>query len=131
VWAAEYQGPVAYVSCHLNAGGGSYGLTIHDHRSSMGRRMAEHVAGALGELLLEGVDRVVIGATKPGETWPRAWGCIKDIYPGPTNIAACLFEPLFLDNHEHQQWLNDAGLEAIGFKLGEALIRWGHGDQTC
>jgi len=122
--ARDQAGPVAYVACHLNAGGGSYGLTIHDHRSSMGSRLAHCVATSLRAFAFDGMSKVVVGATAPGGSWPRAWGCVRHVYTGPANVCAMLFEPLFLDQPKHHKWLTPDGLQAVGYALAGGLCGW-------
>lgn len=118
---------IAYVACHLNAGGGSYGLVIHDSRSSGGRQLAEAVAVALK---LPELDKVVVGTT---DEFPRAAGTIGGVFSGPPNISGVCFEPFFLDQPRHSSrgavkpaaLSEPDGLRRVGAALAVGLLTWG------
>ena len=102
--AKSFDGPVAYVACHLNKGGGDYGLVCFDYRSAGGRRMAREIAAELSlgfsssELRrVIADDRAATGNQDSG--FPRAFYTISGIYDGPSNLSGVCFEPLFLDTH--------------------------------
>jgi hypothetical protein len=105
--AAEVDGPVAYVACHLNAGaetGKGYGLVCFDSRSSGGARLARDVGKELElEFSADEVSRVIWDARaatgNPTSWFPRAIHTISGIYDGPANLSGICFEPLFLDAH--------------------------------
>lgn len=128
IFAAEARGPVAYVACHINAGGGDYAAIIHDARSQNGKRLADLVAESLNDLHLAGVSRVIVRGATPDNDWSRGLNTIKGIWSGPANICGICFEPLFIDCHAHRQWLNPVGLDSIGAALGSGLIEWALGD---
>jgi hypothetical protein len=114
-----------YVACHLNAGGGNYGLVIADQRSTQGRNAAREVAEAL-EALPE-LTRTIAGVTAAeGSDWPRAWGTISGIgAPGtPRNIAGICFEPCFMDQPSHRPLLTAEGLTRIGEALYRGAVAW-------
>jgi hypothetical protein len=118
-----------YVACHLNAGGGNYGLVIADQRSTQGRNAAREVAEALGELpeLRAPKGRTIAGVTAAeGSDWPRAWGTIAGIgAPGtPRNIAGICFEPCFMDTPSHRSLLTAEGPTRIGEALYRGAVRW-------
>jgi hypothetical protein len=116
-----------YVACHLNAGGGNYGLVIADARSKAGQSAARHVADALGALpeLREPRGRVVTGTTAAeGSAWPRAWSTIDGIFAGPANLSGICFEPCFIDRLEHRPLLTAEGLERIGAALVAGAMAW-------
>lgn len=99
--AKKVKGPVAYVACHLNKGGGNYGLVLHDSRSSGGERLAREVCAELqGAFSRPELERVLKAATsKDSADWPRPIHTIAGIYDGPANLSGVCFEPLFLDTH--------------------------------
>lgn len=138
--AGEHVGPVAYVACHLNKGGGDYGLVVRDYRSNGGARLATEMRRALLKRLP--LARVVHGQTGPAKRpsgsagalwdrmpthsgaqhWPRAWSTIKGIWAGPSNLCGICFEPVFMDTHADQ--LDDDGLELIGCALAGGLLAY-------
>lgn len=112
-----------YVACHLNAGGGNYGLVIHDSRSQAGRLAAESIRTELRGL--SGLTRALTGETSAmGSAWPRAWSTISGIYEGPSNIAGVCFEPCFMDTPEHRRLLTAEGLTRIGEALYRGAVAW-------
>lgn len=116
-----------YVACHLNAGGGNYGLVIADARSKAGQSAARHVADALGALpeLREPRGRVVTGTTAAeGSAWPRAWSTIDGIFAGPANLSGICFEPCFMDAPAHRPLLTAEGLTRIGEALYRGAVAW-------
>jgi hypothetical protein len=141
--AKEHGGPVAYVACHLNAGGGDYGLVCYDYRSGNGSTLATELARKLRKRLAEhGVRRVLTGATAPAKRpsgslgvrwdllpkyngatlWPRPYSTIQGIYKGPANLSGVCFEPVFMDSHAHV--LDEAGLELLGRCLASGLLSY-------
>lgn len=118
-WAAEAPHKNAlYVQCHVNAGGGKYGVVEHDARSSWGRTAAACLADALDEL----------PETRLVRVWPissaaRGWSCIDDIYASPT-MAGLIFEPGFIDSAGHQALWTAAGLAQVGRTLAEGIRRY-------
>jgi len=125
--AKSVDGPVAYVACHLNAGGGDYCAVFYDYRSKNGRRLAEMVGSAVGELHIPSIGRVVIRAANPDDWTRNAYYTIKGLYAGPANISGICFEPLFMDNPEHQRLIAADGLQWIGTALATGIMRWGLG----
>jgi len=122
--ASEKTQPTAYISCHLNAGGGDYAAVFYDYRSKNGERLASKIAGALGQLQMPGVSRVGIIPANPNNWTKHAFNTIKGIYSGPANISAVCFEPLFIDNKKHQLHLTEEGLGYVGRALALGCMRW-------
>jgi hypothetical protein len=139
--AAGHDGPVAYVACHLNAGGGDYGLAIADFRSDGGQRLARALSVELAKQFSRPeVGRQIRGVTGPkknpgyphaltwdrmprhegAQMWPRPWGTIAGIYDGPENLSGVCFEPLFIDSHAHL--IDCVGLRRVGDSLAIDLI---------
>jgi len=116
---------VAYVACHVNAGGGTYGLTLHDARSGGGRRLAEAVADVLGTNAAPHIDRSIVRAAEQGGTWSRAMTTISGIYSGPANISGICFEPFFIDSERNRPLLSPLGLNVIGQALAVGCMNWG------
>lgn len=112
-----------YVACHLNAGGGNYGLVIADKRSAAGRVAAGFVADALGKL--PELSRTIVGTTDAeGSDWPRAWSTVRGIYDGPWNLSGICFEPCFMDQPAHRPLLTAEGLARIGEALYRGASAW-------
>lgn len=115
---------VAYVACHINAGGGSYGLVIHDERSRGGHALAEAVADALGSACEPYLDRSLVRAAERGGTWARAMSTIAGIYDGPANLCGVCFEPLFIDCARHEALMRPEGLVLVGQALATGCMTW-------
>ncbi len=141
--------PAAYVACHLNAGGGDYGLVCWDYRSECGAKMAKLVGAALTlEFSSDELRRVYPAeksacapSKKPGALseawkwemlpkydgsvfWPRPYATISGIYRGPATLSAICFEPVFMDTHG--ALLDGRGLFRMGSALGLGLLQWIH-----
>jgi len=113
----------AYVACHLNAGGGSYSLALHDYRSHGGENLAKAVATEMSVKIPE-ISRHLVRAASPDE-WTNGYYTVKGIYAGPGNLSGVCFEPVFMDNVEHQALLTPEGLVLLGQILANACIAWG------
>lgn len=108
-----------YVQCHVNAGGGKYGVVEHDYRSkTWGRQAAAALADALDEL--PEVPDVRVWDLDPSE---RGWVCIDDVYASPT-MCAVLYEPFFIDGTIHQPLTTPHGLWRVGNALAEGIDRY-------
>lgn len=129
--AQKYNKPTAYVACHLNAGGGDYAALFYDARSQNGKLLASSIAASLGEADLPGINRVVVKSAIPDDWTRNALYTIKGIYAGPANISGVCFEPLFIDNEEHQKLLTPEGLAWIGMALSRGILRWGMGNRIA
>lgn len=109
--------PHVYVACHVNAGKGTYALVEHDSRSRAGLAAATRTAQAL-EALPEIKAGKVIGMVPA----TRGYACIRDIYDGPANITAILYEPGFIDAPAHQALWTPEGLRRVGMALVVGLV---------
>ncbi len=122
--------PVAYIACHVNAGGGDYAAVIHDARSRRGEDLAESLALALGESRLP-VARSIVRPAKASGSWRRAFTTIKGVYAGtpesPSTPWLCgvCFEPYFLDQPDHASLATREGGRRIAQALATGLLRWG------
>lgn len=117
--AAAVPGPVAYVACHVNAGGGSYGLSCYDSRSRAGKGLSDCIADDLATLT--GSAR-----SEPAspDKWSNAYHTIKGCYEGPANLSGCCFEPGFIDSEAHRWlWYAD-GLVRVGEALAAGVLAW-------
>lgn len=132
-----------YLACHVNAGGGSYGLLRPDYRSAAGAARAQALVVALSRLhelrhagalpgcrvvpLYPSADRAaaagrdVSDAAKAG-WWTRGWGCIDGIYSGPSNLCGVLVEPGFIDSSAHRTLWTSDGLARIGRALVDGSV---------
>lgn len=115
--------PVAYVALHVNAGGGTYSLNLHDSRSSGGRALAESIAAEMDSEELSGVTRTLVQAADA--SWVRARPTIDGILSGPRNICGTCHEPVFIDNPKHQAHLTAEGLLLLGLILARGIMQWG------
>ncbi len=139
--AAEFPGyRWAYLACHTNAGGGSYGLVRPHYLSKAGASLASALCAELDRLpeiakvrtdpLYAGPNaakmagRDVSTADKIG-WWTRGWSCIDGIYAGPANLAGVLVEPCFIDSPEHRPLTTPEGLTRIGRALVDGVVAWG------
>jgi N-acetylmuramoyl-L-alanine amidase len=107
-----------YVAAHLNAGGGDYGLAVHDARSAAGKALAASVVRSLTAACPE-LRRGVVGDTVG---FPRALACIDGVYSGRP-VAVC-YEPCFMDRQEHQGLLRPDGLVRLGRALADGIDAW-------
>lgn len=110
-------GRCVYVACHVNAGGGSYGLVCFDSRSKAGRRLSDAVAATLGVLVT--VTRSEAASPKK---WENAHNTIKGIFEGPGNLSGICFEPGFIDSETNRHlWYAD-GLVQVGEALAAGIL---------
>lgn len=118
------QRPAAYVACHLNAGGGSYGLIVPDARSKGGKAVAEQVKQSLrGSFSSAELADVKVFHGQSGDWTSNAWNTIKGIWAGPSWLSGICYEPVFVDTH--RALLSDANLDRIGVALANGLMAWG------
>tara|TARA_R110002110_G_scaffold122465_1_gene298712 strand:+ start:496 stop:1083 length:588 start_codon:yes stop_codon:yes gene_type:complete len=108
--------PSVYIACHINAGGGSYSVMFHDHRSSLGPDLAAAIAD---EMDLPGISTTKTLPASPSDWTSNAYNTIKDVRR-PVSICA---EPLFLDNENHRREYLE--LDRI-FLIGEAIANGIH-----
>ena len=112
----------AYLAAHLNAGGGNYGLVIHDERSSGGKALAESIANGMRHYLPELYRVLVRGASS--DSWARGLTTIRGIWSGPANLSGVCFEPLFMDNEDHQDLIKSDGLQRAGLSAAVGIEAW-------
>jgi hypothetical protein len=140
--AKATSGRVAYAACHVNAGGGSYGLLRPDHRSGGGLALAKSIAGGLAALPeVSALSRVRLDPLYPNggaamragrdtstealvAWWTRGWGTIDGIYAGPANLAGVLVEPFFIDSPAHRALATPAGLVRVGRAIVDGARGW-------
>jgi hypothetical protein len=118
---------VAYLACHINAGGGDYAVMIHDTRSGGGKRLAEALAQAIADADLPGVSRSLVRGASADNDWSRAFNTIKGIYSGPGNISGVCVEPYFLDKAAHQWLATPEGAQLLSEALVDGAVRWASG----
>jgi len=110
---------VVYVACHVNAGGGSYGLACHDSRSRAGARLSEAIAAELGTL----TGKARADGASPAR-WSNAYSTIEGIYEGPASLSGVCFEPGFIDSEAHRWlWYAD-GLVRVGEALAAGVLSY-------
>lgn len=115
---------VAYAAAHLNCGGGSYGVILHDQRSRGGLALASAVAENLGSAADQWLSRSLVKPCSPQGSWSRAFGTIGGIYAGPAWLSGICFEPCFMDYEGHRELLTPQGLALIGRALAQGCIDW-------
>jgi hypothetical protein len=109
-------GKCVYVACHVNAGGGSYGLVCYDKRSGAGKHLSDAVSSELGKLV--GKSR---SEAASASLWGNAYNTIKGIYEGPANLSGICFEPGFIDSADNRHlWYAD-GLVRVGEALAAGI----------
>lgn len=114
--------PVAYLACHLNAGGGDYGMVLYDWRSGGGAQLASELVKALSPRLAEvGRSRTMLSSP---DQWGRAWSTIRGIYDGPAHISGACLEPAFMDTSKHHPLFTSEGLKRIGEAIAVGLMSW-------
>jgi len=118
---------VAYLACHINAGGGDYAVMINDARSGNGKRLAEALAQSISDAKLAGISRSLVRGASADNDWSRAYTTIKGIYSGPGNISGVCVEPYFLDKSSHQWLATPNGARELSDALVDGLIRWASG----
>lgn len=106
-----------HVQCHLNAAGGRYALVAYrdDAPASSARLasiMARNIERNAGDAV-SNVKLIVLGDED------RGYLCLKP------DAVSMLYEPLFIDNAEHLDFLiNRDGLNLIGAALTDAIDQW-------
>lgn len=117
--------PVLYVACHLNAGGGDYGLVLYDARSRMGEAAAGHVVKAMSPYWTPRKVRTLApqATSRDSTRWPRPYRTIRGVFSGPRNICGICFEPLFIDTHADLV-ADRRELEQVGRHLAAGFHRW-------
>lgn len=106
-----------YVSCHVNAGGGDYALTLYDHRSSSGLDLAQHINGRLHQWCDPLHNKTKTRAANPDDWTVNAYNTIKGV---GRPVAVC-FEPFFIDCNEHKELMTPSGLELVGLSLAVGI----------
>ena len=131
---------VAYVACHINAGGGRSGSAFYDGRSGGGARLGALLATELGSIeeLYGGFAFASYADPQPGAgegenewrgdtskhwTW-GAWSTIAGIYQGPANISGVCAEPWYLDQVAHRPLATGEGAARVGEALARGLASW-------
>lgn len=109
-----------YVQCHVNAGGGTYGLVEYDARSRGGRRAAEALARDLPGL----PELVGPGRIRGLDVGERGHVCVAGIYVGPATVCGVIFEPGFIDSPAHAPLWTPDGLVAIGGVLAAGIAEY-------
>ena len=108
--------PGLYVQCHVNAGGGRYGLVEYDSRSSAGLRAAAVLAHALTAL-----PEASAGKTVGLSSGERGFTCISGIWPAP-KMCGLIYEPGFIDTPQHAALWTAEGLQRVGRVLAAGVL---------
>jgi len=113
---ADKYSPSAYVQCHINAGGGNYGLVGHDHRSTKGPELAAHIVGALHAECPE-LARCMTQPCHPKPHWTkRMYAVISGV-----RAVAVVYEPGFIDTDAHHTMWTPEGLRRVGVALADGI----------
>ena len=119
---------VAYLACHINAGGGDYAVFLFDSRSSGGAALAGSITDAFAsDSDLTGISRSLLRSASATNDWSNAYNTVKGIYAGPTNISGVCVEPYFLDQAKHRWLTTPEGGAALAEALVDGIVRWGAG----
>jgi hypothetical protein len=118
-------GRVAYIAAHLNAGAGGKlqrALTLHDARSSSGKRLAATVASSLNQVdaLARGRGSHVFAA-RDSDWTHRALNTIRGVYAGPAWLSGVCLEPLFVDAFPPP---TGELLHLVGEALADGIAAW-------
>lgn len=107
-----------YVALHMNAGGGDYSAAFYDHRTRKGQ--GDALAGAISRATQEeiGVEGRAISA-KPGDWTRNAYATIDGV-----SCPAVCWEPLFLDNPNHQCYLGPWGISLLANALAKGITNY-------
>jgi len=106
-----------YVACHINAGGGDYGATFYDHRSSSGRDLAQHINARLHQWCDPLHNKTKSIAASPNDWTKHAYNTIKGV---GAPVAIC-FEPFFIDCESHNELKTHHGCELVGLSLAVGI----------
>tara|TARA_R110002020_G_scaffold95554_5_gene229199 strand:+ start:6345 stop:6920 length:576 start_codon:yes stop_codon:yes gene_type:complete len=112
--------PSVYVSCHINAGAGSYGAMFYDHRSSSGKHLAAAIADKMD---LPHISTVKTIAAKPDDWTRNAYSTFKNVRR-PVSICA---EPFFIDNPAQQLYMDIDKIFLVGEAIADGIIKWYNG----
>lgn len=111
----------AYMACHLNAGGGDYGLILHLPGAVRAERLARSLAAALSAELPQ-LARVLVQPITGA--WSRALPTVEGLAGADHICPAVCLEPAFLDRPEHRPLLSWSGLEMVGGALARGYLNW-------
>lgn len=110
-----------YVACHVNAGvnagGGDYGLTLFDHRSTSGEILANCINQRLHEWCGPLHNKTKTRAANPNDWTANAYNTIKGV---GAPVAVC-FEPFFIDCENHKELMTPHGCELVGISLAVGI----------
>ena len=120
-YASRYMGPSCYIAAHFNAGGGDYGASFFDARSSLGERLAVRIKTEFNKEMPD-LGRFRIIKSRPSDWTSNAFATIKGVWTGPA--CGICFEPAFLDNPWHVKLLDSDGLQLMGRTLARAIDEW-------
>ncbi len=109
-WGAQ-----VYLACHLNAGGGRYGL-VEWLNGNPGEPLANAIVGELRNIAEVGAAHGK--ALNAGE---RGTLCVQGC---GARIAALILEPFFGDSPSMQPLLAPARLLEVGAAIGSGVARW-------
>jgi len=119
--AAIGSGPGVVCHLHVNAGGGSYVLALHDPRSHTGADLSDSWCRSVGDAFeLQSRSCKPLAAARPA--WNNAANLIDPSYSvTPAGVAAVLLEIGFIDNPAHA-WLLTG--DAIDKHAAAILAAW-------
>mgnify|MGYP001481667761 CR=1 FL=1 len=118
---ASAYGARIYVARHTNAGAHDYGACFYDHRSALGRALAEFVVmelGRLAPLAMSGGAKAV--PARPDDWTRNTFATIHHCYDRRP-IGLC-FEPGFIDQPAHRELWTPEGLVLVGRALATGIL---------
>ena len=107
-----------YISCHLNAGGGGYGAFFYDFRSTKGSVLADCLASTTESL--PHISTVKKISASPSDWTKNAYHTFK----GVSKPVAICAEPIFIDNSEHQHYLDIEQIQILGQAMADGIHLW-------
>ncbi len=115
--------PVAYIACHINAGGGDYAACFHHGDRPNDVSLCTHVADNLRPF--PELSRSLVFPALVNDWTKRARFCLSGLADAPPNLSALVLEPCFIDQPHHRDLLTGEGLRRIGGALAAGIISWG------
>jgi N-acetylmuramoyl-L-alanine amidase len=119
---ADALGADIYLNCHVNAGGGDYGLFLHDHRSTRGKALATSVstsmaAGMGWSCQVRAARPDTNGVPRDGD-FTEAYHCISGV-----KAPALCVEPYFIDGPKRVDFIQR--IKLVGIYLADGLVHAG------
>ena len=117
--AANAWGAQAYLACHVNAGGGGYGLSEY-----MVGTPGQPLGDSIGAVLRSRFNALRVYKVNPLAPGQRGAVCVEFFNPRAPGL---ILEPFFGDNPSMQSLFAADQLKALGEAIGEGVAAWWEG----